>query len=248
MVGAQRMVGNSRQSGASLIEIMVSVFVFSIGALGLAALQTQTLVRADDSKQRSVVLWKAEELVSRIRASKTLENPAGLGEKYYTTLNKNNSGGTIGKFDSSDAYSCPAAAPKKCDVINASCSEDEVVTFDLWSILCDPSTGLIPSAPSTGSVGLTELEVALVQDVISAAIPAVPATATTPASPAVPADVEYRLFFEWINRNAFNNKDDDGADTGLQRSTGAQATTKTLLCGTSMDVDTRLDTYCVRFK
>ena len=59
----------ANQAGATLLESLIALVVFSIGALGIAALQTATLVRSDDVKQRSIAIWKAQELADRIKAS-----------------------------------------------------------------------------------------------------------------------------------------------------------------------------------
>ena len=63
--------------GATLVESLIALFVFAIGALGIAALQTTTLVRSDDVKQRSLAIWKAQELADRIKATTTLDDPDG---------------------------------------------------------------------------------------------------------------------------------------------------------------------------
>ena len=75
-----------KQNGASLIEAIVSLLVFSIGVLGITALQTLSLVRSGDVKQRSVAIWKAQELVDRIRSTRTIDNVNGLAGSYKTLI------------------------------------------------------------------------------------------------------------------------------------------------------------------
>lgn len=210
----------SRQSGSSLIEALVSLFVFSVGALGIAALQTTSLVRNDDTRSRSVVIWKAQDLVDRMRTTKTVANPLGQLNAYVTAIDNNSD--NIGGFNADDEYSC-GAQPTACDT--QTCSPQEMVNFNLWDVICNTNSGLSPDPVGVvqdGSSAVRNLEVALVQN-----------------------GNEYQLYFEWLNRAASNNVDEDGgADTGLG---GGARTVQTNLCGNVVAVDARLDTYCVRF-
>lgn len=61
-----------QQNGSSLIEIMVTVLVFSIGMLGMAALQLTALRSTSDSSQRSQAIWLVQDIAERMRA-----NPSG---------------------------------------------------------------------------------------------------------------------------------------------------------------------------
>jgi len=217
------------QAGLSLIEAMVSLFVFAVGALGVAALQTTALVRTDDTSQRSIAIWKAQELADRIRSTKTIANPDGLIASYITAINNNNSDDGIGVMSSASEFSCPVNAPTRCDDVDgtnaAVCTVAQMVAFDIWSVMCDSSTGLVPNGVAVdGSVGLRNLEVALESD-----------------------GTGIRLYFEWLSRSANNNLDTDGGvDTGLQSSTSTARTVVTNLCGVDENIDTRLDAYCLR--
>ena len=212
-----------RQSGSSLIEALVSLLVFSVGALGIAALQTTSLVRTDDTRARSVVIWKAQDLVDRMRTTKTVANPLGQIGAYVTAIDNDNDSDTIGAFDANDEYSC-GAQPRACDT--QTCNPQQMVDFNLWDVICNTNSGLSPDsalAVQDGSSAVRNLEVALVQNAN-----------------------EYQLYFEWLNRSASNNVDEDGGpDTGLG---GGARTVQTNLCGNVVQVDARLDTYCVRFQ
>jgi len=210
------------QQGVSLIEALVSLFLFSIGALGIAALSTTALVRTDDTKQRSIAIWKAQELVDRIRSTKTSDNPLGLIDAYITEIDNDNSDDGIGDFDANDEFSCPNNPPTRCDDQNGtaatSCTAVQLVEFDVWSTFCDPNTGIVSTAPTDGAVGLRSLEVSLEE-----------------------TGDHYRLYFEWLSRSANNDLD-------LQNDDGSARTIVTNLCGDNENVDSRLDVYCVRFQ
>lgn len=214
---------NTKQLGASLVEAMVALVIFAVGALGIAAMQTVSLVRGDDTRQRSIAIWKAQELVDRIKASKTLDNPSGRVAEYIVAINNNNTDDGIGKLVTTDEYQCPAVLPTRCDDQNgtnaAACNADEVVAADIWAVFCDPNTGLVPlGAAVSGSVGLRNLEIAL-ED----------------------TGTEFRLYFEWLNRTTNNNFDQQSAD-------GTARNVTTNLCGDDESIDSRLDAYCLRFE
>jgi hypothetical protein len=223
---------NSKQYGASLVEAMVALLVFSIGALGIAAMQTVSMVRGDDTRQRSIAIWKAQELVDRIKASKTIDNPDGLIAAYIAAINNDNIDDGIGKLIENDEYKCPVSLPlpTRCDDQDGSdasaCTADEVVKADIWMVLCEPNTGLVPLGEAVqGSVGLRNLEVALEN-----------------------TGTEHRLYFEWLNRATNNNIDAQGADSGQQNRDGSARNIITNLCGDDESIDSRLDAYCLRFE
>jgi len=220
---------NTKQSGSSLIEALVSLLVFSVGSLGLAALQTASIVRNDDTRSRSVVIWKAQDLVDRMRSTKTLQNVNGQINAYVAAIGNN--ANNIGVYnDDADGdgiaenqFQC-GAQPTDCDT--QTCTAQEMVAFNLWDVFCDANAGLSPNPGGVvpdGSSAVRNLEVALVQNAN-----------------------EYQLYFEWLSRSASNNVDEDGGnDTGLG---GGLRTVQTNLCGNLVPVDARLDTYCVRFQ
>ena len=213
------------QVGATLIEVLISIVIFSVGALGLAALQATSLVQSDDTKQRSVALWKAQELVDRMRATKTIDNGDGAIAAYIANVGNDESGIGVYSEDPGDIYSCPANVPTRCDAAGANCNVDELIAYDVWAVMCDPNDGLV--APTNGRseiTGLRNLEVALIQ-----------------------RGGEYRLYFEWLSRTANNSLDTDGVNTSLQVAGGIRNVTSNL-CGEDVDVDTRLEVYCVRFE
>ncbi len=213
----QQTRGRYRQMGGTLVEAVVSLFVFSIGALGIAALQTTSFMRVDDIKQRSIAVWKAQELVDRMRATKTSQDPNGLLPEYFALINNTDADGGIGKFDASDDYSLRCAAPaKRCDDTSGSaataCSTQEYVQFDLWSVMCDPTSGVaVTTGFSSGTVGLRNLELAMEQ-----------------------SGTGYKVYFEWLSRSADN-------DTQIR----GGGNIKALLCGEEKLLDPRLDAYCI---
>jgi len=60
---------NTAQSGTSLIEVLVTIVITSIGLLGLAGLQARMQVSEVESYQRSQALILLNDMVSRIEAN-----------------------------------------------------------------------------------------------------------------------------------------------------------------------------------
>jgi len=112
------------QRGMTLIEVLVTVFVMSIGLMGLAALQMNTLKESVDVSRRSQGVWLVDELAARMRV-----NPAGAAAYVTAAANDN---------------LCSGNRPVQCADFNsgtsktnaASCSADQMATFDVWQVVC----------------------------------------------------------------------------------------------------------------
>lgn len=97
---------NRRQAGTSLIEVLVSIIIISIGLLGLAALHSTSLKLSYESYVRTQATFLAYDMIDRIRA-----NPAAA-ENYSL-----DEGGTIAQI------SC---------FNDDTCSSNEMRQFDLY--------------------------------------------------------------------------------------------------------------------
>lgn len=65
---ASRPAGKSLQSGFSMIEVLVTLVLVSVGVLGMVALQARTIQYTQDSEQRNVAATLANDLVELMRA------------------------------------------------------------------------------------------------------------------------------------------------------------------------------------
>lgn len=70
------------QGGFTLLEILVSIVVLSIGLLGLAALQVVSLNNNQSAYYRSIATQQAYDMADRIRS-----NPQGFIDGEYNALN-----------------------------------------------------------------------------------------------------------------------------------------------------------------
>lgn len=62
-----------KQKGFNLIEVMVSLVIFSIGLLGLAGLQQVGLAQNTTAMQRTIAMSQAYDLFDRMRNNKTTD-------------------------------------------------------------------------------------------------------------------------------------------------------------------------------
>lgn len=75
----------TQQSGISLVEVIVTILILSIGLLGMAALQNTSLKLAYDSYLRTQASFLAYDLIDRIRANPSiryqLSDTASISQK-----------------------------------------------------------------------------------------------------------------------------------------------------------------------
>ncbi|NRF48503.1 type IV pilus modification protein PilV [Pseudomonas stutzeri] len=112
-----------KQQGASLIEVMIALLIFTVGLLGLAAMQLNALQSTSDSGQRSQAAWLMNDLAERMRA-----NPGGSLDNYRAAPNCAALPATI----CADYYN-PATNTK---VNAANCSSEQMAAFDRWEAQC----------------------------------------------------------------------------------------------------------------
>jgi type IV pilus assembly protein PilV len=94
-----------RQAGFSLIEVLISIVILSVGLLGTAGLVTASLKGGNTSYYRSQATVLADDIIDRMRANVT----AAQGGKYNIDLGSNlsvacgsSTAGTMPRFDCQD--------------------------------------------------------------------------------------------------------------------------------------------------
>ena len=118
-----------KQQGISLIEVLVSMVIFSVGILGMITLQARVLQQNFDQHQRDVAIWTAQAIIDRV----------GL----------NKSEAALTAYESSIASStlCDAPPAVMCAETNGSaatiCTASEMATFDAWDVLCTADQGAV---------------------------------------------------------------------------------------------------------
>jgi len=103
------------ETGTTLIEVLITVFVIAIGLLGIAGLQTRALSANSDSIMYSRATFLASDIVERMR-----NNVRGVRNQRYK---RTSVGGA------------PLTVVKDCTAANAICSESELASFDMYQWL-----------------------------------------------------------------------------------------------------------------
>jgi type IV pilus assembly protein PilV len=71
-----------KQSGFTLVEVLVAMLVLAIGLLGLAGLMTSSLRNNLSASHRTQATWLAYDIIDRMRANRT----SAIAGSYATTL------------------------------------------------------------------------------------------------------------------------------------------------------------------
>lgn len=117
-----------KQSGITLIEVLVTLLITTIGLLGVAALQLSALKTTSDSAQRSQVVWLMQDLIERMRA-----NPDGEVDDY---LSNNN---VVSCLNYPAKMCASYMATDKSVHLAAECTPVEMAVFDRWETQCSYS-------------------------------------------------------------------------------------------------------------
>ncbi len=131
-------------SGLSLIEILITVVVLSIGLLGIARMQVFGMRYNHDSYARSQATMLANELIERMHA-----NPDGVSNGDYEDADNNAALNCIAVANDPAHAANPAPACTGADV----CTVTELAQLDVFRVKC----GQFLAGPGTlvGSVANT---------------------------------------------------------------------------------------------
>ena len=61
---------SSHERGFSLLEVMITAVILSLGLLGLVALQTHSKFASYEARQRTIASWLANDMVERVRINR----------------------------------------------------------------------------------------------------------------------------------------------------------------------------------
>ena len=120
-------LNRGKQSGLSLIEILVTVVVLSIGLLGIAGMQAFGMRYSHDSYARSQANMLTNELIERMHA-----NPDGVNNGDYETAD-NNAALSCAAVTNDPAH--PANAAPDCTGANV-CTVTQLAQLDIFRVKC----------------------------------------------------------------------------------------------------------------
>ena len=98
------------QRGFTLLEVLISIVIFSIGLMGIAGLQASGMRYTQDSQLRTIAIAQAESMADRMRA-----DPVGINNKFYDTQG-------VMPTEASAGYT---------DCYDVACNKDQVAMFSL---------------------------------------------------------------------------------------------------------------------
>lgn len=96
------------QSGTTLIEVLITVVLMSIGLLGLAGLQVMSVQNSNSSGERFEATTLARDILERMRANRS----QALTGNYNLALGANPAGGGLAFADLDDWKSALAVLPE----------------------------------------------------------------------------------------------------------------------------------------
>lgn len=109
---------NNPTKGFTLIEVLVTMVITSIGLMGLISLQMQALQGANDASNRAQAIWLFNDITNRIKANQE------FADSYVTPA----------------SGPCATAITKVCNDQNgsvaATCSGTELAAWDLFDVAC----------------------------------------------------------------------------------------------------------------
>ncbi|MGB3916484.1 type IV pilus modification protein PilV [Thiothrix litoralis] len=124
-----RLPSPHKQSGLSLLEVLIATVVLSTGLLGLAGLQIAGMKTTHNSYQMQQATWIVHDLLERMRANKaevfhmTTATPPVPDSKYLLTTAV------------TAATHCSTALSKDCST-GTHCTGGEMATYDVYNVMC----------------------------------------------------------------------------------------------------------------
>lgn len=112
-----------KQQGFTMIEVLITVAITSVGLWGLISMQLQATKSVMSSDSRSKAIWVMNDLVNRIRANEVADY--SLENEISCTAFPENLKVCATYHNGSDTVAA-----------DTSCTSDELATFDTWEVLC----------------------------------------------------------------------------------------------------------------
>lgn len=118
--------------GLSLIEVLVTITITSIGLMGLVSLQMQAVRATTDSGNRSQAVWLFNDIISRIHANEVASASYVTPANYIVAAGQNRPAVCDGVI----APACTSYHTGTALVAAADCTSAQQAAWDLYEIAC----------------------------------------------------------------------------------------------------------------
>ena len=125
---------NRHQRGATLVEVLVSVVITSVGLLGLAGLMAVTAKVNQGAYQRTQVGLAVQALIESMHV-----NPTAVAQGRYDGVRK---GGVASAVDCRQ-HACAAAVRAEDDLVRFDHALDNALPEAQTTLKCDPAAGAV---------------------------------------------------------------------------------------------------------
>jgi type IV pilus assembly protein PilV len=193
----------NRQTGATMIEILVTVVILAVGLLGIAALQLTSKKSSFESVQRTTATMLAQGILEKMRA-----NAGDIGAKNDTAATYNPvqplnfyAGSLETPVAQVDDTTYSAEPAPNCATVGTVCTPGQLANHDLWEFQqALIGATVTDSATQTANMGGLVSPIACLQSFVSEA-----AVLGTPPRPT--RGGRYRITIAWRGQNALSDPD-----------------------------------------
>ncbi|MGB4116065.1 MAG: type IV pilus modification protein PilV [Polaromonas sp.] len=124
----------TKESGATLIEVLVAILILSIGLLALAAMMGYATLLPKFSANRSMATNIGMDMIERMRANATTESPSFTISSYNTAT-----------FTASTTFAVSSSLPSGSTCAFPTCTQDTIATEDISRIQLQLNQQLTPA-------------------------------------------------------------------------------------------------------
>ena len=132
-------LSTKRQKGVGMIEVLVTLFILTVGLLGVASLQFVGTFSNADALNRSQAVMVAQQISERLRANAAVSQ-VGTGmvvdNHYFDASLYNFDNLTCGSSSSQFACHCLALPSAIADCRSQTCTSAQLAEFDAYEMSC----------------------------------------------------------------------------------------------------------------
>ena len=124
----------NKQAGATLIEVLVTMLILSIGLLSMAAMMGYATLLPKFSANRSIAISAATDMIERMRANASTQSPTFSISSYNTAT-----------FTASSTFVMSASLPSGSTCTFPNCTQSAIATEDIARIQLQLNQQLTPA-------------------------------------------------------------------------------------------------------